>query len=253
MRMLLALFLVFLPGIAGAEERELVVLLHGLARTSASMEKMAEALRAAGYEVCNIDYPSREFAIEELAAQKVLPEILKCRGQAERPVSFVTHSMGGIVVRALAKTPLRIGRVVMLGPPNGGSEIVDRLGGLALFGWVNGPAGRQLGTGADQLPHRLGAAKFDVGVIAGKRTVNPVLSLLIPGQDDGKVSLASAKVEGMDDFLVVPVSHSFLMRDKVVIAQTLHFLQDGRFEHAGEHIAAEAGPMPQSAPAGQGN
>lgn len=244
MRKLLALCLLLLPGFALAEP-ELVVLLHGLARTSGSMEKMADALAAAGYEVCNVDYPSRESNVETLAAQQVLPAIMNCRGDTERPVSFVTHSMGGIIVRQLQAMPLRFrfGRVVMLGPPNGGSEIVDKLGGLALFGWINGPAGRQLGTAADALPRRLGATELELGVIAGRHSVNPLLSLIIPGNDDGKVAVAKARVEGMDDFLVVPVSHPFLMRDKAVIAQTLQFLKAGRFARGPGGIAT-AGAVP---------
>ncbi|MDX1754512.1 MAG: alpha/beta fold hydrolase [Marinobacter sp.] len=210
-----------------------VVLLHGLARSADSMTEMEEALKAAGYRTCNIDYPSTDHPIQELASAHVLPALRACTENAPSPLDFVTHSMGGILVRHLRTTEptLHFGRVVMLGPPNQGSEVVDKLGDLAPFEWINGPAGQQLGTEAGDLPQSLGATDLEVGIIAGEDSINPILSLLIPGEDDGKVSLENAKLEGMSDFLVVPVSHPFLMNDEDVIAQTIHFLEHGEFEH----------------------
>lgn len=223
---------------------EPVVLLHGLARSPDSMTALASALTTAGYAVCNIRYPSTEFRIEVLAANSVLPDILKCFGTEARPINFVTHSMGGIIVRQLkaSAAPLVFGRVVMLGPPNGGSEVVDKLGSLAPFQWLNGPAGNQLGTAAAALPRTLGATELEVGVIAGRRTINPLLSLLIPGDDDGKVSLENTRLEGMRDYLVVPVSHPFLMKDDEVIRQTIHFLGSGQFEHAATNTRTRSTP-----------
>ena len=196
-----------------------VVLLHGLARSAGSMKKMATALEGAGYRVCNIDYPSTEHAIASLASDHVLPAMRDC-GLPEAPVNFVTHSMGGIMVRHLAELPDApdVGRVVMLGPPNAGSEVVDRIGGWPVFGWINGPAGRELGTDADSAPNRLGPVDFPLGVIAGRHSINWINSLMIPGPDDGKVSVARARVEGMTDFIVLPVTHPLMMRDRTVIA-----------------------------------
>jgi pimeloyl-ACP methyl ester carboxylesterase len=223
--------------------RETVVLLHGLARTSYSMSLMASALEAQGYRVCNIPYPSRGHSVPVLAADHVAPAIRSCVGVDQRPVHFVTHSLGGIVVRRLAvsEPDIRIGRVVMLGPPNRGSEVVDKLGTLSLFELINGPAGLQLGTGADALPLVLGPPDFKVGVIAGSRTINPILSLIIPGVDDGKVSIENARLDGMKDFLVVPASHPFLMRDEQVIGQAVHFLKHGSFGHEEELFVQPVG------------
>jgi triacylglycerol lipase len=219
-----------------------VVLLHGLIRSSRSMSVMAEALRGEGYEVCNVAYPSRHHTIEVLAADYVLPEVKRCFPEAGA-IDFVTHSMGGIIVRQMAATGAlpSIGRVVMLGPPNGGSELVDELGDLWLFGAINGPAGRELGTSADALPKRLGPATFEVGIIAGDRSFNWLLSRQLPGADDGKVSVASAALAGMKDFVVIDVNHTFMMRDRQSIAQTIRFLSKGAFEkHAGARAAASA-------------
>ena len=145
------------------------------------------------------------------------------RLQSATRVHFVTHSLGGILVRSYfaEQADPRLGRVVMLGPPNQGSEVVDRLGSWWLFGRLNGPAGRQLGTGPDSVPNSLGPVGFELGVIAGNRSINWVNSLMIPGANDGKVSVARTRVDGMREHLVLPVSHPFLMRHPRVIEATL--------------------------------
>jgi len=210
-----------------------VVLLHGLARSSASMNSMASQLSQAGYTVCNIDYPSRQHRVESLTDEFVVPEIKKCFLDQLSTINFVTHSLGGIIVRQIANEnpSIKIGRVVMLSPPNQGSEVVDKLGTWGLFEWINGPAGKQLGTAEDSLPNKLGAASFELGVITGNRSINLILSTLIPGPDDGKVSIEKAKLEGMQDFLIVEQSHPFIMKNSVVQSQTLNFLKNGHFQH----------------------
>lgn len=222
--------LLAMPAIAESETN--VVLLHGLARSAGSMEPMAEYLEDNGYTVCNIDYPSRHHPVEVLTADFVLPAIRDCFADSE--INFVTHSLGGIIVRQIASVypEINIGRVVMLAPPNQGSEVVDKLGNFGLFNWLNGPAGQQLGTGEDALPNTLGPATFELGVIAGNRSINLILSTLIPGQDDGKVAVKRAGLEGMRDFLLIRQTHPLIMRSDEVQSQTLHFLQAGRFKLA---------------------
>lgn len=222
-----------LPAQAGEQQAQ-VILLHGLARSDSSMAKLASALKDAGYAVCNIDYPSRKHDIPELANQFVLPAIRACDGYADGArLDFVTHSLGGIIVRQLEAggVPFNFGRVVMLGPPNGGSEVVDKLGRLPPFRWLNGPAGSELGTSNEATPVALGPTALDVGVVAGSRTINVILSMLIPGSDDGKVSIENARLDGMRDFAVVSASHPYLMKDLDAIAQVLHYLATGRFDH----------------------
>lgn len=211
---------------------ECVVLLHGLARTSRSMATMEAALESAGYRVVNQDYPSREQAIEQLANVAIKNALDSCnRPEPARQIHFVTHSMGGILVRYYlsANQIDTLGRVVMLSPPNQGSETVDKLGDMPGFWWLNGPAGQQLGTDHDSVPNRLGPARFQLGIITGDRSINLILSTLIPGPDDGKVAIERARLEGMSDFLVVPHSHPFIMKRPLVIEQTLHFLRFARF------------------------
>ena len=230
-----------------------VVLLHGLARSAASMQRMEKSLQAAGYRVCNIAYPSRKHPIAELASRHVAPEIARCATPGQ-PVNFVTHSLGGIIVRQLAATGAvrRFGRVVMLAPPNRGSEVVDTLGSWGLFRVINGPAGRELGTSPSSLPEKLGPATFEVGIIAGNRSINWILSYIIPGEDDGKVSIQRTKLEGMRDFIVVPASHPFLMKDGDAIRQTVHFLSCGCFERGAEPPSASRPCVPANACAAAG-
>jgi len=218
-----------IPKVAAAD---CVVLLHGLARTSGAMKNMIKPFEDEGHQVINVSYPSRDKTIEQLA-----PLAVKVRGYSKcesgSTIHFVTHSMGGILVRYyLSQNEIRnLGRVVMLAPPNQGSQVVDKLRNVPGYKLYNGEAGMQLGTDENSIPVNLGAVEFELGVIAGSWTFNPLLSQLLPNPDDGKVSVESTKVEGMADHITLPATHTFMMKSKKVIRQAVHFVNHGRFDH----------------------
>jgi triacylglycerol lipase len=223
-----------------------VILLHGMGRTHRSMASMADHLADKGYRVVNQDYPSTQASIQTLSQDIVTKTVRRCRSERpSAPVHFVTHSLGGILVRYyLQAHRLPPGsRVVMLSPPNQGSEIADLLKDNVLYRWIMGPAGQQLGTGADAIPNRLGPLDVPVGIITGDSTLEPWFSSRLPGPDDGKVSVERARLAEMADFLVVHKSHAFIMTDPEVIEQTAYFLEHGQFKQA-EPCDLSAMPSP---------
>ena len=225
----LLLMIASAPALAG----DCVVLLHGLARTANSMEKMERGLTEAGFETANIAYPSRKKTVEQLANIAVPQGLAACRSKPDTErVHFVTHSLGGILVRQYLNEHEvdDLGRVVMLGPPNQGSEAVEGLGGVPGFDWINGPAGRQLGKGVDSVPLQLGPADFELGIIAGNRTIDPITSSVLENPDDGRVSVVDTRLDGMNDFIVVEHSHAFMMRMREPIELTIRFLKTGSFK-----------------------
>jgi len=220
--------------VLNSTSNQCVVLLHGLARTDRSMAKLDKYLKKAGYKTANIDYPSRQKPIEELAYIAVPEGLQTCGQEKAKKIHFVTHSMGGIVLRYYLKHEnlANLGRVVMLSPPNQGSPVVDEIGDWGLYKSINGPAGQQLGTGLNSVPLSLGPVDYPVGIITGNKHsfFDAWAAKLIPGDDDGKVSIEGAKVAGMSDFLVVPYTHSFIMKKKDVLSQSVFFLLNGSFK-----------------------
>ncbi len=212
-----------------AGEPETVVLVHGFGRRPASMAPLGRDLVAAGYHVINVGYDSWNDPVE---LSKQLRDAVDacCYGFAEQ-VHFVTHSLGGILVRKYLAdhSPGHRGRVVMLSPPNQGSQIVDRVSTMPFLQALLGPTAGDLGTDPESLPNRLGPATFELGIITGDRSLNPFYSWLIPGPDDGKVAVESAALEGAAGLLVVPYSHSFIMNRQTVVSEVIYFLREGRF------------------------
>ena len=207
-----------------------IVLLHGLGRTRHSLWPVVREAMRRGYRVHNLGYPSRRESIERLA-ERVGSRVRELAGDGA--VDVVTHSMGGIVLRAavasdaLPATSLR--RVVMLAPPNHGSELADRLRDHLVYRLALGPAGQQIGTGDESVPQRLPPPPFEVGIVAGRRSTNPLFSRVLGAEGDGKVTVASAQLEGMRELVVVDRSHTFIMWAPDVLAHTFSFLETGRF------------------------
>ena len=229
--------------VAVADTRELVVVLHGLNVTSLTMRRIERALERGGYRVVNRSYPSRTMPAEKIATQW-LPQLLAASNAAAAPrVHFVAHSLGGIIVRLWLRdcaTPANMGRVVMLAPPNHGSEIPDHFRAGALrrpfFRLITGVNGPRLGAAAtpDSLTRPLGAfpANVELGIIAGNRWMNPLFLRWFAGENDGTVSVASTQLAGMRDHIVMPYSHTGILMRDAAVAQIIAFLRDGKFNRA---------------------
>jgi len=234
-RLLLLSGLLVLPFPAySAAQQECVIVLHGLGRTAFSMSLIEEALVNENYLVWNEGYPSTSSDIKKLSETAITDGLDFCDQNKTGTVHFVTHSLGGILVRQYLQhhTISNLGRVVMLSPPNHGSEVSDLLKDYTIYQFILGPAAQQLGTDKDSLTKQLGPVKGEIGIITGVSSSDPWFSPVIPGDDDGKVSVESAKLDEMSDFMTVPSGHTFIMRDEIVIKQILHFLKRGSFDRA---------------------
>lgn len=231
--------------IAGAEavatQGARVVLLHGLARTASSMAPLAKRLETAGFETHNLDYPSTDHTPEELV-QWLDQALDRCCAKGDRPLHFVTHSLGGILVRAQLERDrhAHLGRVVLIAPPNKGSEIIDSVGDNPVFEAILGPTATELGTEPDSFPNSIGQPDYELGIIAGSESLNPVGSAMLPEPNDGAVSMERTKLEGAADFILVEANHTFIMQEEEVARQVIHFFRSGRFDH-GKPSAGQGG------------
>ncbi|CAO4165561.1 esterase/lipase family protein [Methylorubrum extorquens] len=213
-----------------ADGTEGVLLLHGIARRAASLRPLERRLTRAGYVTLNLDYPARRLGLADIA--ELIAPTVAAFGEDVTRLHIVTHSMGGLVARVLLarRRPDNLGRVVMLGPPNGGSEIADALHRFAAYCRFFGPAGAELGTERGAAQARLfGRVDYPLGIIAGSRSLYPLASLLLPRPNDGRVTVARTRLDGMTDHIVLPAAHPTMMWNRRLAAETLHFLREGRF------------------------
>lgn len=218
-----------------------VVLLHGISRTPRSMRMLERCLTVEGYRTANWGYASRTHDLGVIADQ-LAPKLADFAEGERGPVHLVTHSMGGLVARVLLarSRPRWLGRVVMLAPPNQGSEVADMFAAFPPYRWWFGPAGAQLVTRRDAKTAGLfGPIDYELGIIAGRRSLYPAASALLPRPNDGRVSVAATAIEGMADHIVLPTSHPMIVRDRAATEQVIAFLRDGRFSRS--NASAQAG------------
>ena len=214
--------------------QETVVLLHGILRSRTDMLLLERALKKVGYLPINLRYPSRTMSLEDLT--DFVAEAIENHENynPEQPVNFVTHSMGGLITRYYLAThrPDNLGKVVMLSPPNTGSEFADFFDDHKIFGEtfrkVFGPAGPQLRVTHE---HITGDIDYPLGIIAGSASINPLAPWVLEGVHDGIVPVERTKIDGMTDHIVLKATHSFMMFNPNVIRQVVEFLNNTKFDH----------------------
>ena len=209
--------------------RHLVLLIHGLGRSKDSFGALEAALRVAGYEAAALNYPSTRRGLAAHAAQ--IEGLLDGLEDVDR-ISFVTHSLGGLVLRALLaregawRDRIPAQRAILIAPPNQGALVADRLRDFPLYGWIFGAGGQGATTEAAT---RLPPPPIPFAVIAGGRGDGEGYSPWLEGDDDGLVRVAETRLEEAADFLLVEALHTVVMNDPRSIKAVLSFLETGRF------------------------
>ncbi len=217
------------------QNKGLIVLLHGILRSKYDMALLETFFKKNGYTTLNILYPSREHNLEDLSEFVHEKIVASPDFNDSLPMNFVTHSMGGLITRyyIAQHKPKNLGKVVMLGPPNTGSEFADWLLETEilspLFQKIFGPASQQLSTTHKHIDTSI---DYPLGVIAGNKSINPLSPWVLDGEHDGVVPVERTKIEGMADHIVMPATHSFMMFNPDVMHQALHFLNHDKFEHS---------------------
>jgi triacylglycerol esterase/lipase EstA (alpha/beta hydrolase family) len=211
-------------------EKDLIVVLHGIARTWRSMNSLANFLRSQGYPLLNVGYPSTRIHLESLI-DHIQHQVTDFNRDHHRKIHFIGYSLGGLLARGVIHRyrPPNLGRVVQLAPPNQGSEVADFWKNNFLFKWIFGPAGQDLGAEEKSFARILGPVDYELGVIAGNRSWDPISSAMIKGPNDGKVSVESTKVAGLTDHITIAATHTFIIYNREAWNQTVQFLECGKF------------------------
>ncbi len=212
--------------------RECVICLHGLRSSSHVWKKLQKQLVVEGYNVLLINYPSSKFPIEKLAEEALVPAISRCRKKQNEKIHIVAHSLGSILARYYLQENdvAELGRVVMVSPPNNGSELVEKFHYVPGFRFINSPAGMQLGTDENGLIKSLEIPDYEFAVLTGSRSINWIESCFIPANDDGRVSIQSAKLKNMKEFKVIKTNHHFIPYKKETIQSIINFIKHGTFD-----------------------
>lgn len=207
-----------------------VMLVHGLGRSAGAFALLEDSLRRAGYETANVNYPSTRLGIVEHAdnLERIIRSLDGCQ-----TLSFVTHSLGALVVRDLLarasdwRDRIVVRRLVMIAPPNRGSQFADRLKELPAYRWLTGASGQDLTTASAA---RLPIPEIEFGIIAGGRGEINGFNPLLEGDNDGFVTVAETALDGARDFMLVRTTHGLVDDHPQTIDATLSFLRNGRFE-----------------------
>ncbi len=211
---------------------ECVVLVHGLWRSGFAMRSIANNLETYGFHTISIDYPSTEAEIPELTQQHIPQGIEHCKANGAKQIHFVTHSMGGILVRQyLQSNHLPQGsKVVMLSPPNQGSKLSEKFGESWWYQWAAGPAASSLTQKESGIINQLREVSEPVGIIAAYREWSLWPDSWLPQPNDGTIAVESMRLSEMDDFILMNSGHATMRYQDDIQRQIRHFLVNGYFE-----------------------
>lgn len=212
---------------------ECVVLVHGLWRSGFAMRSIASDLEDYGFHTVRIDYPSTKMEIPQLAEEFVPDGVKLCQQTGAEKIHLVTHSMGGILARQyLQNHKLPQGsRVVMLSPPNQGSDLSKKFHDSSWYQWLVGPAGASLTQDDSGIINQLLEIDEPVGVIAAYRSWSLWPESWLSSPNDGTVSVKSMMLKEMDDLILVNSGHATMRYEEEIHHQIRHFIKTGAFDH----------------------
>ena len=213
----------------GAEE--LVVLIHGIRDKPYIMWKLEQGLSKSGYSIMNLHYPSVKADMDSIVS--LVHSRLAPRLQDYQKINFVTHSLGGIVMRAYLHKHKQSNfqRLVMIAPPNKGAIMAERFEDFFIYKWIYGQTGQKLGKDSTDYWQQIPPPSIDFGIIAGGLGNDKGFNPLIPGDDDGTVGVAETKIAGAQDFIVIPGLHTSLLWQNRTLEQVLYFLEYNHFKN----------------------
>jgi esterase/lipase len=218
-----------------------VIILHGILLGKWHLANLAKYLTKQGYKVINIGYPSTKYPLEQLVnivQENINHKLIALEHKSpEYTINFIGYSMGGLILRAIFSNNnnnidiirKHLGKIVLLATPNHGSEVADFFQNNWLYKKIFGPAGQQLITDQTNIKNLFTKIDYPLGVIAGNASLDYFFSRLIKQPNDGKVSIASTKIDGMQDHIILPASHTWLPYNKKVQSQIVYFLKHGKF------------------------
>ncbi|GAA0211549.1 alpha/beta fold hydrolase [Kangiella japonica] len=211
-------------------EKEAVILIHGMGRSSRSMKSLERYLKTKGYLTYNQSYPSTVSQVERSSIHYINSALANIPHSISK-IHFVTHSLGGILVRYyLSKHSIRkLGRIVMLAPPNQGSDVAEKYRAHFWYKWTTGVPGQQLHKTDNELLEKLKPISTEVGIIAGTSSSDPWFNHVFKSEHDGKVSVENTKLPEMKDMITVNHGHTFIMNKRKVKQYILNFLTSGNF------------------------
>ncbi len=211
------------------ESSETVVLLHGIANVPLSMAYIKRGLEKEGYDVLNLGYQSTRSTVESAASELHTRVVSAVKGGK---IHFVAHSLGNIVVRKMLAEPFsRLGRMVMITPPNQGSELSERFKNLELYKWIFGPAGQQLSSDNPVFFNSLPVPPCQFGIIAGGKGNDRGFNPLLKGDNDGTISVETTRMESASDFIIIDSLHTMILFSRETLEQVISFLKSGKFRH----------------------